>query len=152
MLQLPVGERRKTASRQLSGMQAREGGTPEKEVPEDTQNRNRKGVFFCPHHPRRLLRGGTPRQRRSAGPSGTPRSNGRSTSSRKTVSRPQRRNKKQVQSVRAAIVNSQPLDNMLRVVSVVQQIMTEFSGALSEEDKIVAITKIVLKLMNQNGH
>jgi hypothetical protein len=41
---------------------------------------------------------------------------------------------------------------MLRVVTVVQQIMTEFSGAVSEEDKIVAITKIVLNLMKQNGH
>jgi hypothetical protein len=40
---------------------------------------------------------------------------------------------------------------MLRAVTVVQQIMTEVSGAMSEE-KIVPITKIVLKLMNQNGH
>jgi hypothetical protein len=56
------------------------------------------------------------------------------------------------QSVQAPLVNSQSLDNMLRVVTVVQQIMTEVSGALSEEDKIEAITKIVLKLMNQNGH
>jgi hypothetical protein len=29
--------------------------------------------------------------------------------------------------------------------------MTEFSGAVSEEDKIVAMTKIVLNLMKQNG-
>jgi hypothetical protein len=56
------------------------------------------------------------------------------------------------QSVQAPHVSSKPLDNMLKVVTVVQQIMTEVSGALSEEDKIVAITKIVLKLMNQNGH
>jgi hypothetical protein len=41
---------------------------------------------------------------------------------------------------------------MLRVVTVVQKIMTEVSGAMSEEERIVAITKIVLKLMNQNGH
>jgi hypothetical protein len=47
------------------------------------------------------------------------------------------------QSVRAPIVNSQPLDNMLRVLTIVQQIMTEFNGALSEEGKIVAITKTV---------
>jgi hypothetical protein len=40
---------------------------------------------------------------------------------------------------------------MLRVVIVVQQIMTEFNGAVSEEDKIVVITKIVLNLRNQNG-
>jgi hypothetical protein len=41
---------------------------------------------------------------------------------------------------------------MLKVVTVVQQIMTEVSGGLSQEEKIVAITKIVLTLMNQNGH
>jgi hypothetical protein len=34
---------------------------------------------------------------------------------------------------------------MLRAVTVVQQIMTEFNGAVSE-DKTVAITKIVLTL------
>jgi hypothetical protein len=45
------------------------------------------------------------------------------------------------QSVTATNVNSQPLDNMLRVVTVVQQIMTELNSPVSEEDKIVAITK-----------
>jgi hypothetical protein len=38
------------------------------------------------------------------------------------------------------------------VVTVVQQIMTECNGAVLEEGKIVAITKIVLNLMEQNGH
>jgi hypothetical protein len=56
------------------------------------------------------------------------------------------------QSVRARNVNSEPLDNMLRVVTVVKQIMTEFNGAVSEEDKIVVITKFVLNRMQQNGH
>jgi hypothetical protein len=56
------------------------------------------------------------------------------------------------QSVRAPIVKSHPLDDMLRVVTVIQQIMTEFNGAVSEEDKIVAITKIVLNLMKHNGY
>jgi hypothetical protein len=56
------------------------------------------------------------------------------------------------QSVQAPLVKSQPLDNMLRVVTAVQQIMTEVSGAQSQEEQIVAITKTVLKLMNQNGH
>jgi hypothetical protein len=42
---------------------------------------------------------------------------------------------------------------MLRVVvTVVKQIMTEFNGSLLEEAKILAITKIVLHLMEQNGH
>jgi hypothetical protein len=56
------------------------------------------------------------------------------------------------QSVRVQNVNSQPLDNMLRVVTVVQQIMTKFSGSVSEEEKIVAITKIALNLMKHNSH
>jgi hypothetical protein len=47
---------------------------------------------------------------------------------------------------------SLPPDNMLRVVTVVHQIMTEFNGAVSEEANIVAITKIVLNLMKQNGN
>jgi hypothetical protein len=41
---------------------------------------------------------------------------------------------------------------MMRAVTVVQQITIELSGAVSEEDKIVAITKIVLNLIKQNGH
>jgi hypothetical protein len=39
---------------------------------------------------------------------------------------------------------------MLRVVTVVQQVMTKFNDAVSEEDKIVGITKIVLNLMKQS--
>jgi hypothetical protein len=42
---------------------------------------------------------------------------------------------------------------MLKVaVMVVQLTITEFNGAVLEEAKIVAITKIVLNLMEQNGH
>jgi hypothetical protein len=41
---------------------------------------------------------------------------------------------------------------MFRVIPVVQQIMTEFNGAVSEEGKVVANTKIVLNLTKQNGH
>jgi hypothetical protein len=56
------------------------------------------------------------------------------------------------QSVRAPIVNNQPLNNMLRAVTVVQQIMTEIGGAVSEQEKIMVFTKIILNLMKQNGH
>jgi hypothetical protein len=49
-------------------------------------------------------------------------------------------------------VGSKPLDNMLRVITAVQQIMTEINGAATEENKIVAIAKIVLKLMKLDGH
>jgi hypothetical protein len=56
------------------------------------------------------------------------------------------------QSGRAQKANSQPLDDMMQLVTVAQQIMNELNGAVSEEDKLVAITKIVLNLMKQNGH
>jgi hypothetical protein len=56
------------------------------------------------------------------------------------------------QSVQASSVTTSSLDNMFKVAVIVQQIMTELSGAVSEENKIVAITKIVLNLMKQNGH
>jgi hypothetical protein len=39
-----------------------------------------------------------------------------------------------------------------RIVTIIQQFITEFSGAVSEEEKIVAITKIVSNLMKQNDH
>jgi predicted component of type VI protein secretion system len=43
---------------------------------------------------------------------------------------------------------SSSVNDMLKVVAtVVQQIMTELIGAESEEDRIMAITKIVLNLM-----
>jgi hypothetical protein len=40
---------------------------------------------------------------------------------------------------------------MFRVASAVQKIMTGPNGAVSEEEKIVVITKIVLNLMKING-
>jgi hypothetical protein len=56
------------------------------------------------------------------------------------------------QSVQAPNVNSLPLDKMLRaVITVVQHFMIEFNVVVLEEAKIVAITKIVLNLMEQNG-
>jgi hypothetical protein len=40
---------------------------------------------------------------------------------------------------------------MFRVASAVQQIMAELNGAVSEEEKIVVITKIVQNLMKRDG-
>jgi hypothetical protein len=54
------------------------------------------------------------------------------------------------QLVPGPIVNSDTLD-MLRALTVVMQIMTELKGAVSEEAKIFAITKIVINLMKENG-
>jgi hypothetical protein len=47
--------------------------------------------------------------------------------------------------------NMSTLDNIFRVAAVVEQIMTDLNGAVSE-DKIMVITKIILKLMNKYGH
>jgi hypothetical protein len=152
MLQLPASGRRKTSSRQPSGLQTREGGAPEKEVTEGTQDHNGKGVLSalttpgvsfaasfrsstdqqCPQA-RQVPAAGQTRPEKQSVPTPAP-------------------HEKTGQSVQTPHVNSQPLDNMLRVVTVVEQIMTEFNAAVSEEDKIVAITKIVLNLMKQNGH
>jgi phage terminase large subunit-like protein len=40
---------------------------------------------------------------------------------------------------------------MFRALTVVQQIMTELEGAVSEEAKIFAITKTVINLIKKNG-
>jgi hypothetical protein len=55
------------------------------------------------------------------------------------------------QSVQAPSVTTSSLDDMFKVAAIVQQIMTELNGAVSEENKIVAITKIVLNLIKQNS-
>jgi hypothetical protein len=41
--------------------------------------------------------------------------------------------------------------DMYKVFTVVQHIMTELNDAVSERDKIFAITNIVVNLMKQNG-
>jgi hypothetical protein len=50
------------------------------------------------------------------------------------------------QFVQATCVNSSTLNDMFKVATL-QQIMTELSGAVSEEDNILAITKIVFNLL-----
>jgi hypothetical protein len=66
---------------------------------------------------------------------------------------PQHDQQKTGESVRAPNINSLSVDKMLKVVvTIVQQIMTESNGAVLEEAKILAITKIVLNLMDQSGH
>jgi hypothetical protein len=155
MLQLPVGGRTKTPSRQLLGLQTCEGGAAGKEDTEDTQDYNRKGVLFQPNHSRFIfaaaLQGSSEQQQlyqtcqvEVAGPA--------TVELRVPGSSLQQDQQPTGQSVQAPKVNSAPLDSVLRVVTVVQQIMTEFNGAVSEENKIVAITKTVLNLMQQNGH
>ena len=54
------------------------------------------------------------------------------------------------QSIQANIINNY-LNNMFKVATIVQHIMTEPNGAVTEEQKIIAITRIVLNLMKENG-
>jgi hypothetical protein len=44
--------------------------------------------------------------------------------------------------------NVSTLDNIFKAATIVQKIMTGLNDALSEEDKIITITKIVMKLIN----
>jgi hypothetical protein len=54
------------------------------------------------------------------------------------------------QSVPAPNVGSLPMDNMVRALTVVQQILTEFNNAVSREAKVQVINEIILTLMEQN--
>jgi 3-dehydroquinate synthetase len=47
---------------------------------------------------------------------------------------------------------SSPNNDTLKVATVVQQIMTKLSEAVSQRDKVMIITKLVLNLMKQNGY
>jgi hypothetical protein len=49
-------------------------------------------------------------------------------------------------------INSSSLNDMHKIATVVQQIVTGLNGAVSEEDKIVAVTKFILKLTKQSVH
>jgi hypothetical protein len=42
-----------------------------------------------------------------------------------------------------------PMDNMFKVITVVQQIMTGLNESVYEEGKIMAITKVVIELLNE---
>jgi hypothetical protein len=73
--------------------------------------------------------------------------------SRVPAALPQHEQQTTGQSVRAPNENRLHLDKTLNVVvAVVQQIRKEFNDVVLEEAKIVAITKMVLNLMEQNGH
>jgi hypothetical protein len=57
------------------------------------------------------------------------------------------------QSIQTPNVNSSSLKDIFDVVAMVfQQIMAELNGADSDKDRIVAITKIVLKHMKRYCH
>jgi hypothetical protein len=55
-------------------------------------------------------------------------------------------------SVRAPAVSSLPLDKMFKVATVVQQSMTEFSNAETEEARTMVVVELYSYIMKQNGH
>jgi hypothetical protein len=55
------------------------------------------------------------------------------------------------QSLSALNANSSSLNMFTVVATIFQKIVTELNGTESEQNRIMAITKIVLKLMKQNG-
>jgi hypothetical protein len=126
-----------------------------KTVAEHAQDYNRKGVLFPPHHPRTILHGGATQQHSQQQKQPHPPTTAQAcpaTVGKMSAPPPSRHNQQQVpsQSVQAPDVNSSSLNDMFKVVTTVfQQIMRELNGAESEEDRIVAITKIVLQLMKQ---
>jgi hypothetical protein len=60
MLQLQVTGGRKTTTRQLSELQARERGAAEEEISKNSQNYIGKDVLLKPQYTRCLFRGGAP--------------------------------------------------------------------------------------------
>jgi hypothetical protein len=126
----------KTPPRKLSGLQTLERDDAEKE---DIHDYNENGVLFQPHHSRHVLRGGAPRQDRRTTASDTSGGSGRSR--HKGAQDPCG-----FAQFRVPNVNSLYLDKVLKVVVAVVK------GAVLEEGKIMDITKIVLKLIEQNGH
>jgi hypothetical protein len=132
-------------------LQTQEGADEEKEITEDTQDYNRKGVLFEPHHFRHALRGGAPRQGR--GTTAASDTSGGSDRSRLNGTQDPCGLTPIDQSVWAPNINNLPLDKMLKVaVMVVQQIMRESNGAVLEETEILTVREIGLNLMAQNGH
>jgi hypothetical protein len=62
MLQLQIGGWRGTSSLQVSSLQSLQGRDAKEKVTESTQDYNRKGILFQPHHPRAILHGGATQQ------------------------------------------------------------------------------------------
>jgi hypothetical protein len=96
-----------------------------------------------PREPRRVLRCGAARQHRAtAAVSDTPGGSGRS--SHNGTQGPCGRTPTRTASDRS-VSWGLLLDSMFRIVTAVEQFMTEFNGTVSEEEETVAITKNCLK-------
>jgi hypothetical protein len=132
---MQAGGWRETPSIKLSRLQPCQGRDLQTKGAKNTNEHNRKGFLFQLHHSRSVLHGGTVKQcGATAAASSTPCSCGRYSHSGKTEC-PGPYAVANCRLVLAPDVKSLPLDNMFRVVTVVQQIKTEFNGAVSEEAK-----------------
>jgi hypothetical protein len=138
MLQLQTGGRRGTSPLQLSRLQARQGIEAKEKVAEGAKDYNGKGVLFQPHHVKTILRRGATQQQPQ--PQQPP-----------SVHTPVPQQWEKLVPNQTSNANSSSLNDMFTVVAtILQQILTEFNWAESEEDRIMDITKIVVKLMKQN--
>jgi hypothetical protein len=54
--------------------------------------------------------------------------------------------------VQAESVNNNVMDNMFLAFTMVQQIMTELSGAMIENENVALITKAVFRLLKNNAN
>jgi hypothetical protein len=120
-LQLQADRRRETPSVQLSRIQLREGRDRQNKSAKNTIGHNETGVLFQLHYARSVLRGGFEKLCGAAlASSSTLGSCGRSSHIGKTEYHGFYRQQGPALSVLDPNVNSVPLDNMFRVISVVQ--------------------------------
>jgi hypothetical protein len=56
------------------------------------------------------------------------------------------------QSMQAKNINSNAMDDTLAAVSMMQQLMTDLSGAATEQGKVIVITEVVLRLLKNNDN
>jgi hypothetical protein len=110
-----------------------------KKVEESAHDCNWKGVLVQPHCPRAILRGGVTQQHTATAVASA------------AVSCTGRPPSLEAQPASTKAVSSSLSDMSTVVSTIFQQIITELSAAESEEDRIMAITKTVLKLVKQNG-
>jgi hypothetical protein len=54
--------------------------------------------------------------------------------------------------MQAKNINSNAMDGTLATITMVQQIMTGLSGAVTEKEKVIIITEVVLRLLKNNAN
>jgi hypothetical protein len=145
-LQLQVGEWKGTSSLQLSRLRACQGRDANEKVSDSTP-RLQRAVLFQPHHPKIIRGGATQQPQPPSVAQACPVIVEERIAPPFFETQPTTR-----QSVQAPNANSSSLNDMYAAIATIfQQIMTQLNGAESQEDRIMATTKTVLKLMKQNG-